>query len=360
MIRSLWLGNLEPVPADPSNRHANDPRAAGLGRRIFFDTRFSANNQVACATCHQPEKYFTDGLPVSRGIADTRRGAPSLIGTAYSDWLYWDGRRDSHWAQALVPVETPAEHGIDRHRLLRELAADASYRAGYEALFGALPADSSDQLSIDRAFSNVGKALAAFERTLLPTPSRFDAYVDAIVSGEADAVLADARLTADELAGLKLFIDPDRVQCTRCHNGPMFTNFGFHNIGLIQLKRGVRKYDFGRARATRQVLEDPFNCLGAFSDAGEDECEELTYIRTWGPELPGAFKVPTLRNVAETAPYMHDGRFGTLHEVLAHYKEAPLKRLGHQELNPLDLTQRQIDQLVQFLRILTGAAPARP
>lgn len=350
MLRSLWLDSLQPLPPDPSNRFADDPKAAAFGQRIFFDQRFSSNNDVACATCHQPDKYFTDGLALSRGIGETARGAPSLIGTAYSPWLYWDGRRDSHWSQALVPLETPVEHGIDRHRVLARIAADDALRQAYEDIFGQLPGDDAEDEAINRAFANIGKAVAAFERRILPSPSRFDRYVEAVLN---DALDDEPLLTSDEVAGLKLFLS-EQGQCTRCHNGPLFSNYGFHNIGLIELKRGVRTYDFGRVNGIKEAIADPFRCDGPYSDAKPDECAEERFVKVKGRELAGAFKVPTLRNVAETAPYMHDGRFASLHDVLEHYREAPLGRLGHQELNPLDLTPQQINQLIDFLGTLTG------
>ncbi len=356
MLRSLQLESLKPLPPDPSNRFADDPRAAALGERIFFDTRFSDNGEVACATCHQPEKYFTDGLPLSKGIGETGRGAPSLIGTAYSPWLYWDGRRDSHWAQALVPLETPVEHGFDRRRVLGVIAADADYRAAYEQVFGKLPGDADDEEAINRAFANVGKAVAAFERSFLPAPSRFDAYVKALGEGGGGR---ESKLSPDEIAGLKLFIG-ETTQCTRCHNGPLFTNFEFHNIGLIRLMRGVRKYDVGRIKGVKQALASPFRCDGPYSDAKPGQCKELEFVRTWGMELTGAFKVPTLRNVAETGPYMHDGRFQSLRDVLEHYRKAPGGGLGHQELNALELTDLQLDQIAAFLATLTGPAPSAP
>lgn len=354
MLRALSLGRLGPVPEDPSNRFAGNPRAAALGRRIFTDPRFSDNGQVACVTCHQPSKYFTDGLPRSRGIGETNRGAPSLIGTAYSPWLYWDGRRDNHWSQALVPLETPAEHGFDRRRILRVIAADEDYRRTYEAIFGALPQRTASARAIDQAFANVGKAVAAFERGILPTPARFDRYVETL--GKDAAKPPKPSLTSDEIAGLRLFIS-EKAQCTRCHNGPLFTNFGFHNIGLVEPKRGVTEYDFGRRDGIKEALTDPFRCNGDYSDAKPGECVEEDFSRTSGAELISAFKVPTLRNVARTAPYMHDGRFETLEEVLEHYRKPPIGRSGHQELNPLELSDRQLLQLIAFLRTLTGSVP---
>ncbi|MGI9486706.1 MAG: cytochrome-c peroxidase [Geminicoccaceae bacterium] len=353
ILRSLSIDSLKPIPPDPSNHVADDPRAAALGERLFFDVRLSDNAAVACATCHQPDRYFTDGLPLSQGIGETRRGAPSLVGTAYSPWLYWDGRRDSHWTQALVPLETPEEHGFDRRRVLAVIADDEALRQAYEEVFGPLPGETADDEMIDRAFSNVGKAIAAYERTILPTPSRFDAYVRTLLDGADDPDHRSAVLSTDEIAGLKLFIS-DAAQCLRCHNGPLFTNFSFHNIGLIEGKRGVREYDFGRVDGVRQAIADPFRCEGPYSDAEPSACVEEQFVRVKGKDLIAAFKVPTLRNVAETAPYMHDGRFSTLRKVLQHYNEAPSFRIGFQQLNPLDLAPLELDQIAAFLRTLTG------
>ena len=353
LLRSLWLGSLTPLSPDPSNRVADDPRAAEFGRRLFFDPQFSANGQIACANCHRPELYFTDGRAFSEGLAITGRGAPSLLGAAYSPWFYWDGRRDSQWSQALVPFEEPVEMGIDRRRVLQFIAADEGYLASYQQLFGPLPsADAGDQ-AISHSFARVGKVLAAYQRTLLPQYSRFDYYVESLLEEQKDPIEKPPALNGKEITGLRLFIS-EKTQCTRCHNGPLLSNFGFHNIGLIELKRGVRKYDFGRSKGAEQALQDPFNCLGQYSDAEPSQCGELKFIRLRGKELAGAFKVPTLRNVAETAPYMHDGRFANLHEVVEHYRQAPKRRLGHQELNPLLLTSEQVDQLVMFLKTLTG------
>lgn len=360
VLRSLWIESLKPVPPDPSNSVADDPRAADLGERLFFDVRLSANGEVACATCHRPALHFTDGRPLARGIGETKRGAPSLIGIAYSPWLYWDGRRDSLWSQALVPLETPVEHGFDRHRVLDVVSADERLAERYEALFGPLPDRTADDQSINRAFSNVGKAIAAYERSLSPKPARFDAYVASLLDAAKQRPDQDQSiLSPDEIAGLRLFIS-DRAQCLRCHNSPLFTNFGFHNIGLIEGKRGVREYDFGRAKGVSEAIEDPFRCDGPYSDAGPDDCIEERFVLKRSKELVAAFKVPTLRNVAATAPYMHDGRFATLRDVLQHYKEAPRFRMGFQQLLPLDLTPREIQQLISFLGTLTGPPPDAP
>jgi cytochrome c peroxidase len=373
VLRSLWIGSLAPLLADPTNRVAANPQAATLGHQLFFDTRLSGPATIACATCHQPQLDFTDGLPQARAIGQARRNTPSLLGVAYSPWYYWDGRKDSLWAQALAPMEHPAEQGSNRMRIARLVTEDPHYRQQYAALFGTLPDFSdrarfsddaapganplwndawesmaqADRQLVSAVFANAGKVLAAYESKLLPGPSRFDAYVNAVLHPDNAAA---ATYSSDEIAGLRLFIGAAR--CIECHNGPLFTNNEFHNTGLLPLAGLVP--DLGRSSVLRQVLEDPFNCLGSFSDAAVPDCPELTHMRT-GLELLGAQRTPSLRNLAHTAPYMHMGQIATLAEVLEHYNEAPPALVGHNEAEPLRLSQRQLRQLEAFL--LTLQAP---
>jgi cytochrome c peroxidase len=344
-LESLWLGSLPSLPPDPGNRVADDERAARLGQHLFFDTRLSANGAVSCATCHQPERRFTDGLPKGRGLGLSRRNTRSIVGVAYSPWLYWDGRKDSLWSQALSPIEDPAEHGFSRAEVVELVTGDALYRAEFEALFGALPAGDA-AADVDRAFANVGKAIAAYERRLLPGPSRFDDYVAALRAGAGgEDILNNA-----EIRGLRLFIG--KASCTQCHNGPLFTNHEFHNTGVLSFPGEVP--DKGRALGVREVLADPFNCQGPYGDDDTGNCAELEFVRT-GPELIGAMRTPSLRNLEGTAPYMHKGQLATLAEVLEHYNKAPPAMIGHNEAKPLGLGQRELQQLEAFLESL--AAP---
>ena len=376
-LRSLALASLEPLPPDPSNAVADDPRAAVMGQKLFFDMRFSANAEVACASCHQPDLKFTDGLPLAKGVGQTPRGAPTIVGSAYSPWLFWDGRKDSQWAQALGPLESPLEHAGTRTQYAHLIAR--FYRSEYEALFGPLPDLSdparfppsagpvknpgaraaweamspSDRDAVTRVYVNMGKAIAAYERLIMPGPSRFDAYADAVARGDEEA--ARATLSADEVAGLRLFIG--EAGCTNCHNGPLFTNNAFHNIG-VPPSPGLPP-DVGRASGVEQVLADEFNCLSAWSDAGPDDCAELRFAAT-GERFEGAFKPPTLRNVADTAPYMHAGQFPTLRGVLRHYNHAGDGPVGHTELEPLGLSQKELAQLEALLRALSGPLAVPP
>jgi cytochrome c peroxidase len=372
-LRSLALSELGPVQDDPTNRVADDPAAAALGHDLFFDTRFSTNGSVACGTCHVPDLSFTDGLPTGVGVGRMPRKTMNLVATAYDQWLFWDGRKDSQWAQALAPLESLVEHGGTRTMYARLVAEH--YREPYEAIFGPLPDFSdatrfpglagpngdaaaaaawgamapADQDAVTTVFVNMGKAIAAFERLLVPTPSRFDAYAAAVLEGDAAGATV---LSADEVAGLQLFIG--RAGCTTCHRGPRFTNGEFHNTGVPRVPNAAP--DTGRAAGAHLVLNDEFNCRSRWSDAQPPDCPHLDFLRIDDHGLTGMFKAPTLRNVALTAPYMDAGQFATLDEVLAHYNTAPQDELGHSELQPLGLTDAELRQLVAFLQTLTGPA----
>jgi cytochrome c peroxidase len=345
-LGSLSLGELGRPPADPTNRVADDPGAAAFGRKLFFDTRLSANGQVSCATCHIPEKEFQDGTPRATGVGITNRRTMPIAGMTHSPFLFWDGRKDSLWAQALGPLESPVEHGGTREQYARVIAAE--HRAEYEKIFGVLPPLSSrDQATA--VFVNIGKAIAAFERTIAYRPSRFDRYVGALQdTGHAPRGV----LSADEVAGLRLFIG--KAGCVNCHNGPLLTNNEFHNTGVPP--RPGLPADMGRFAGADAVLRDEFNCRSRWSDS-RSTCAELEFLVTGDHVLERAFKVPSLRNVAERAPYMHAGQFSTLSEVIDHYDRAPDAPAGHSELKPLRLRAHERRHIEAFLRSLTGAAP---
>ena len=193
--------------------------------------------------------------------------------------------------------------------------------------------------SVTGVFVNIGKAIAAFERTIEPGPSRFALYA----TGEPPRNV----LTADETAGLRLFIG--KANCTRCHNGPLLTNNDFHNTAVASSPR-----DFGRLVGVKDVLQDEFNCRSRWSDAAADQCVELDFLVTDSSALQGAFKVPSLRNVANRAPYMDAGQMETLSEVLQHYNRAPPSDAGMSELEALSLTSNELRELEAFLGSLTS------
>jgi len=377
LIHSLWLGNLPPLPEDPGNSAADDPQAATLGHSLFFDTRLSVNGAVSCATCHQPEKRFSDGLEKARALGQSRRNTPSIVGLAYSPWLYWDGRRDSLWSQALSPLEDPKEQGSNRMHIVRLVIEDAYYNNLYQQIFGSVP-DISDRsrfpeaagpdlqtdwnnawqqmAAVDRelvntAFTNVGKAIAAYERMLLPSPSRFDEYAEFVI---ANSKAPGSLFSNDEEKGLRLFVG--KARCMECHNGPLFSNFEFHNTGILSFPGDLP--DRGRIDGIHEVRADLFNCLGPYSDAQPGQCLELTFARD-GVELIAAMKSPSLRNLEGTAPYMHKGQLNTLAEVIDHYNKAPFAMIGHNEAEePLGLLPFELKQLEVFLNSLAAPVAA--
>ncbi len=378
-LRTLSLSALPPLPPDPSNAVADDPRAVALGRQLFFDPRFSANGQIACAHCHVPGQYFSDGKMLGQGVGVISRHTMSLVGSAYSPWFTWDGKADSQWAQALLPLENPAEHGGDRLAYAHTLAAH--YADDYGALFGPLPdlTDSrfpaqasplgsssqraawatlpaDDQTAVTRVAVNMAKAIAAYERTILPQPARFDRYVDTLQAsgGSTDAGdEADTALSRDEQAGLRLFIG--KAHCINCHNGPLFTNFEFHNTAVPTLPGFP--LDHGRRDGVALLQASEFNCLGPYSDAAPAECGETRFLKVGGATFDGSFRTPTLRDVAATAPYMHAGQLATLHDVVEHYNQGGYAIVGHNELLPLNLSEQEVQQIEAFLETLTGPVP---
>jgi cytochrome c peroxidase len=367
VLRSLWIGSLPPLPIDPSNAVVDNPQAVQFGKKLFSDTRFSANNKISCATCHKSEVAFSDNKPLAEGIGtSTRRGMP-IIGMAYFKWFFWDGRSDSLWSQALGPFENPTEHGITRCRVV--LLVIKHYRQEYEEIFGPLPDLSAqncpekaapllgdpvslklwndmkpgDREAVNRVFSNIGKAIAAFERLILPTPSRFDQYVEALLKGDREKT--KTIMSEEEVEGMRLFIG--KGNCIKCHSGPLFVDDDFHNI---KVPGGLDK---GRAEGMEKVLADEFNCYGKYSDAEPEECVALNAMVADKEKYRDAFKTPTLRNVVERAPYMHSGQFKTIAKVLAFYQYPfdfdLMLEFGHSALSDKDL-----EKIEAFLHTLSS------
>lgn len=368
-IASLALAALPPLKPDTTNRVADLPEAIALGSDLFFDPAMSRDGTVACATCHKADRQFQDDLPQAVGIGRINRRTMALAGVAYDPWMFWDGRRDSLWAQALVPLENALEQGGNRTAYARYMKARFAGR--YERLFGPLPGFSKlpanagpfgneeekaawqamgeqDRDAVNRVFANIGKALAAFERTLAPQPARFDRFAAALAADVEPH--GDAAFSREEIRGLKLFIG--KAACVTCHNGPRFTDYGFHNTGVPPVA-GLPP-DRGRVDVVSEVQADPFNCLGRYRDGGPEACGELKFMVRDKPELVRAYKTPSLRGAAGRAPYMHAGQFDTLDAVVAHYAAAPAAVEGTSEVHPLALSERERAALVAFLKTLGG------
>ncbi|MGF7005071.1 cytochrome-c peroxidase [Aminobacter sp. BE322] len=367
-IASMSLSVLSPLPPDPTNRFADDPGAAALGATLFFDTGMSRDGNVACGTCHKIDRQFQDDLPRGVGIGETNRRTMPLAGVARDPFLFWDGRRDSLWAQALVPLENPKEQAGTRLAYAHYLKRRFGER--YERIFRPLPDLSGLPASagpfgtpaeqaawaamtveqregVDRVFSDIGKAIAAFERSLVHHQTRFDRFADAVAKGSMLAPEND--LSDEERRGLGLFIG--RAKCATCHTGPRFTDNEFHNTGVPPVA-GLPE-DRGRIAVLDEVLADPFNCLGKFRDGGEEACRELRFMQKGSPELVRAYKTPSLRGVGDRPPYMHAGQFATLEQVVNHYALAPKAVEGESEIHPVALSDQERAALVAFLKTLS-------
>jgi cytochrome c peroxidase len=335
-----------PWQRDPSNRVSGHPPAVAFGERLFNDRRLSGSGTHACATCHQPQRGFTDGLAVAHGAAAGTRNTPALANVRWQRWFGWDGAHDNLWAQSLRPIVDPREMASDFSRLAALVRTDPILAADYRRAFGADPPADDEALAVD-----VGKALAAYQETLVTARTPFDAYRDALVRGDAAAA---AKYPAAAARGARLFVGKGR--CNLCHLGPAFTNGEFQDIGIPFFVAGGG-VDRGRHEGIRRLKASRFNLLGPYSDDPSRGTATATRHVAAEHRNFGEFKVPSLREVARTPPYMHNGSLATLREVVRHYSMLDLDRVhadGGELLRPLELSAAEIDDLVAFLESLSG------
>jgi cytochrome c peroxidase len=289
------------VPTPPTN--LSYAQKIELGKQLYFETRLSKNNSVSCAFCHNPGTGFADARQFSIGAFGTAGGrqAPTVYNTGFIPLQFWDGRAGSLEEQAIGPIHNPIEMAEMHETVVPKIAKIPAYQKQFQLVFGG-----------GASLQHVAEAIAAFERTIVSQNSSFDKYA----MGEADAMNESA------VRGLALF--RGKARCILCHNGPNFTDNKFHNLGVPQA--GPLKEDLGRYMVTR---------------AQRDK---------------GAFKTPTLRSIVETAPYMHDGVFKTLEEVID-FLDAGGGSNPHLSplIKPLGLSSEEKADLIEFLKALTGA-----
>lgn len=350
--RTLQHSPLPPLAPDPTNAVADDPRAAQLGQYLFFDKGLSASGRFSCASCHDPALHFTDGKALFEGLGRGERNTPTLWNAAYQRWFFWDGRADTLWSQALGPIQNPLEMGTSPAQALAHVANTPEVRAAFEALFGPLAKPLAGEAE-QRAFAAIGKCLAAYERRLVTRSSPFDRYAQAVRQGDGEA-----QKSYPEAAKRGLALFDGRAGCRSCHPGPLFSDAEFHDIGVP--RRGAPA-DPARRRGIELLLASPYRADGPASDAraGEKAGELAALVRS--SENFGAFRTPSLRNVARTAPYMDRGQFATLREVLEYYSElkesVPAGHHGEKVLKPLHLSPAEIDDLLAFLETLGDDPP---
>jgi cytochrome c peroxidase len=345
--RILSLGPWPPAPAiDPSNRVSGKPSAIELGKALFADTALSPSGRVACATCHRPDREFSDGLARGHGLARGDRNTPSLMNAGAQRWYGWDGANDSLWSQSLRPLLDPKEMGGDVAHVATRIRSDPALKNRYTAVFGYAPAAVDEAVAVDAS-----KALAAYLETLVTPRTPFDDFRDALARGDRDAM---ARYPALAQRGLAIFVGSGN--CTICHSGPRLSNGEFHDVGIPFFAEPGR-VDPGRYGGIRKVTASRYNLLGAFNDDPARTSATSTRHVALEHRNYGEFKVPSLRNVARTAPYMHDGSLATLRDVVRHYSNLDLDRLhadGERILTPLALDKYEVDALVAFLETLSA------
>lgn len=339
-------GPWPPAPQrDPANRVDGRREAIDFGRALFFAPRLSAEGDVSCASCHVPARAFQDGLPVAAGRARGIRNTPTLLDTAQRRWFGWDGAHDSLWAASLSPLLQAGEMGQRPQSLATTVRREPRLSAGYRQAFGAAPGADDERVATDLA-----KALAAYQATLVSPRTPFDDFRDALLRGD-DA--AAARYPTAAQRGLRLFIGEAR--CSVCHAAAAFSNGEFADVGVpFFVPGGV---DPGRHGGLHKLLASRMNRLGQHNDAGAaDPRAVVTRHVIVEPRHFGEFRVPGLRQLVHTAPYMHDGSLARIEDVVQHYSALNEERLhadGERILRRLDLTPGQAADLAAFLRSLS-------
>ena len=331
---------------DPSNRVSGNVAAVALGERLFFEPRLAGTGSVLCATCHVPFRGFQDNRPRGKGLEEVDRNTPTVLNVRFSRWFGWDGANDSLWAQSIRPLLDPREMRSSAKHVADFVRNDPYFSRGYEKVFGEPGED-------EEILVNVGKALAAYQETLVSGRTPFDDFRDALERSDSSSM---AKYAASAQRGLKIFVG--KGNCDACHYGPLFTNGEFADTGIPSFK-GKGEVDSGRHGGVAKLKASPFNLLGRYND----DPKRTTATGTLHVEPQhrnfGEFRVPGLRDVARTAPYMHDGSLATLRDVVEHYSNLDVETLradGERILRPLHLSSDEAADLVSFLESLTDDA----
>ncbi|MSP49641.1 MAG: c-type cytochrome [Alphaproteobacteria bacterium] len=339
----------QPFAADPGNRVSGNRDAVALGRALFFETRLAPDRTLSCATCHEPALAWSDGRPRSQGRVALTRNAPSLLDVRLKRWFGWDGGHDTLWSMSLRPIVDPKEIGGSAYGIADLLRGDPTLSACYARAFGR----GADGIEAEALAVDAAKALAAFQETLDSPRTPFDGFRDALGRGDVEAA---ARLPVAAQRGTRLFVG--RGNCAVCHLGPAFTNGEFHDIGIPYFTPGGD--DGGRHEGIKTLRESRLTLLGPWNDDPARATGAAT--RHVDPQHRnfGEFRVPSLRNAARTAPYMHNGSLATLRDVIRHYSDFDPERLhgdGEAILTPLKLDDAEIDDLAAFLDSLSSEIP---
>lgn len=319
---SVWAAEVKPVlkagdpslkewilPATPTPEgNALNAARINLGRHLFFDPRLSGDGNMSCGTCHNPALGWSDGLPTGKGVKSMvlGRASPTIINSAFNTIMMWDGRKKDLEDQAMGPMEANVEMNMDTAKLFKWLNATPGYMKLFEAAY---PGEGINA-------GTLSKGMASFERTVVMKDTPFDKWL----AGNAKA------MTAEQVRGFDIFLDPEKGNCAACHSAPNFTDNGFHNVGLASW--GNANPDMGR------YAQKPIG------------------------KMKGAFKTPQLRGIALSAPYFHDGSAMTLLDVVKHYGSGGVATTNlDPNIKPLKLSEQEQADLVAFMHALTGTTP---
>ncbi|MCG9599316.1 hypothetical protein L1D15_21760 [Vibrio sp. Isolate25] len=317
---------------DHNKRKGKLPLQVKLGEQLFQDQGLSRNKNISCASCHVPQHNFQDVNNLSEHVNGSPIRALSLRGVFEQDWYFWDGRADSLWAQALDALVN--DHDLSAQEVVKYVCD--TYELQYPSVLNHCGRIKySEQQAVE-----VGKTIGAYVSTITHYWTRFDEYVYRrfIATEESNDVL-----TADELAGMNLFFDSEKTGCIDCHSGSRFTNGGFFAIGT------GRDEQHDRIAGVKKYQGSIYQCQNSQE---LEHCDHALYARFKGSDLKGAFKVPSLRNLADSPSFMHDGRFKSLEEVIDFYINPYEYPLEHTDVAPLRLFPHQREQLILFLKAL--------
>jgi cytochrome c peroxidase len=326
---------------DPSNRVSGQTSAIDLGRQLFFDARLSPSGRVSCSSCHRPERAWSDGRPLGIGLRPSRRNTPSLYDVRLNRWFGWGGGGDSLWGQTLRPLLDADEMGSNAGHVKQYFASNAELASAYRAAFGREASSVSD----DDALVDAAKALAAYQETIVSGRTAFDAFRDALQAGDRAAAL---RYPVAAQRGLAVFIGSGG--CSTCHAGPNFTDGSFREVAgtcaAKVSKTAGADGDVGRPVDAARLLASPYNLAGAFND------DPLRTVPWRAEDLAGvstsaaSFRVPSLRNVTRTGPYLHDGSCASLTDAVRSHTSSAAA-----------LAEQDVNDLASFLETLSEVRP---
>lgn len=337
--RIIGLGPWPPRGApNPSNLVAGHPDAIELGRRLFFDSRLSPVGYIACVTCHQPDRGWTDHKQRAHGLGDVDRNTQALNNLGLQDWFGWGGQSDSLWMASLRPILDAREMDSNPAHVRHVYVRVPEYACLYRSVYGVDPVAGGER--DEAVLVRSAKALASFTATLGTGRTPFDAARDALARGEP---VAAAGFPAAAQRGLRLFVG--KADCVACHGGANFSDGEFHDIGAPDFV-GQRVPDPGREDGIRNLRSSRFSLLGPYNDDATRRNAAATRALKPAVQGRGQFRTPSLRNVALTAPYMHNGSLENLGDAIRHHKRA--------NAGPA-LSEAEIADLIAFLQTLSDA-----